>query len=228
MEEVMLKDLPESELPRERFLRRGPSNLSDEEILSILLRCGYKNVNVKVLSSKILKVINGLENLKNMSVYELSSIKGVGLTKAITLLASVELGKRVCLKSETEKEKLNNSKKIYERFKSLFWNQKQELFYVLYLDTNKRLISSELLFKGTLDSSTVHPREIFKCAVKYSAASIILMHNHPSGSLEPSVNDIDFTDTIKTLGKMMGIKIIDHIIFTNESYFSFFENGLMK
>ena len=132
------------------------------------------------------------------------------------------------MKSETEKEKLNNSKKIYERFKSLFWNQKQELFYVLYLDTNKRLISSELLFKGTLDSSTVHPREIFKCAVKYSAASIILMHNHPSGSLEPSINDIDFTDTIKTLGKMMGIKIIDHIIFTNESYFSFFENGLMK
>jgi len=108
VKEVMLKDLPESELPRERFLSKGPGSLSDEEILSILIRCGYKNVNVKVLSSIILKEINGLENLKDMSVHELSNIKGVGITKAITLLAAVELGKRVCMNTECEKEKLNN------------------------------------------------------------------------------------------------------------------------
>lgn len=228
MDEVMLKDMMKHELPRERFLTHGPDNLSDEEILSILLRCGYKNVNVKVLSSKIIKNINGIENLKDLSVQELSNIKGVGLTKAITLLSALELGKRVYFKSNHQKQVLNNSRIIYEEFKNIFWNQKQELFYVLYLDTRKNLITRECLFKGTLDSSTVHPREIFKGAVKYSAASIVLAHNHPSGSLEPSINDIEFTDTIKSLSKMMGIKLIDHIIFTNDNYFSFYENGLMR
>lgn len=228
MDDVLLKNLPESSLPRERFLKYGGSSLSDEELLAIILRCGYKNVNVKMLSTNILKEIKSLENLKDMTIKELSSIKGIGLTKAITILSALELGKRVYLDYSTKETKLNNSKLIYDYFKSQFFGKKQELFYVAYLDHKKSLIGYEMIFKGTLDSSTVHPREIFKGSVKNSASSIVLMHNHPSNDSRPSIADIEFTKNIKELGDMMGISVIDHIIFTNKGYYSFFENDLMR
>lgn len=228
MNEVKLKDLPIRELPRERFIRYGSEVLTNEEILTLLIRCGYKNVNAKTLSLRILKEINGIENLKNISLSTLTNIKGIGISKAISILSALELGKRVYMNNYSEETKLNNVDLIYKTFKELFYNQKQELFYVVYLDTKKNLINYELLFKGTIDSSIVHPREIFKGAVKESAASIVLMHNHPSGDVTPSINDIEFTDNIMRLSKMMGIKLIDHIIFGKNNKFSFFENNMLR
>ena len=227
MSDIMIKSMPSSIRPRERLLSVGASNLSDEELISIILRSGYKSVNVKSLSNSLLTNIDGIKNLKEISVKELSNIKGIGLTKAISIIASIELGKRVYSYNE-DKVKLNKPNIIYEKFKYLFMGKKQEYFYTLYLDNSNNLIESKLLFIGTIDSASVHPREIFKGAVKLSASSIILMHNHPSDNLNPSINDLEFTDNINELSKMMGIKLLDHIIFGENNYFSFKEFGYLR
>lgn len=224
---MKLKELPASTLPRERFISIGVENLNDEELLSIILGSGYKNINVKELSNELLKYIKDLKNLKDYSIYELMKIKGIGLSKAITLIASLELGKRVLYTSNDE-VLLNSTDKIFDFIKSKFLNQKQELFYVIYLDKQYKLITYKMLFKGSVDYSLVHPREIFKYAVSSSATSFVLVHNHPSGSLTPSQEDIEITDNILYLSRMMGIKLLDHLIIGNNDYLSFKKEGIIK
>ena len=156
----------------------------------------------------------------------LTKIKGIKEAKAITLLASIELGKRIFLEKENQKkQKYNNAKVIYENNKYLFIDKKQEYFYCLYLNTKKELIERKLLFMGTLNQSCVHPREIFKEAYKLSASSIICMHNHPSGDITPSTDDIILTKSLIEIGRLQQIPVVDHIIFGNNTYFSFYEEG---
>ena len=154
---------------------------------------------------------------------KLTKIEGIGEVKAIELLASIELGKRIFVNKENDNIKLNNSKKIYEYFKDMFFDEKQENFYAIYLDSKSKLISYKLLFKGTLNTSCVHPREIFKHAHLESAYSIIVIHKHPSGDTSPSKEDEETTISLMKIGKLMGIPVIDHIIIGKDNYFSFYE-----
>lgn len=220
----MIKDIIKSERPRERLLEVGEKSLSNEELLSIILKTGTKNISVKDLSRKILNEIKDISNLKDMTYNKLIKIKGIGTVKAIEILASLELGRRVYYKNVKQKVKLNNTTLVFEQFKNLFINETQENFYALYLNTKTELISYKLLFKGTINTSVVHPREIFKYAFLESASSIIVIHNHPSNNTMPSKEDIELTNKLFEIGNIMAIPVIDHIIIGIDNYYSFYEN----
>ena len=221
----MIKDLPKEERPRERLKKYGANNLSNEELLSIILRTGSKNNSVKDLSSNILYSLKDISNLKELSINNLKKINGIGEVKAITLLASIELGKRVFQDKYIDEIILSNSLLIYNYLKDDLKDKKQEYFIALYLDSKKALIEKKILFKGTLNKSIVHPREVFKYAYINSASTIVVAHNHPSGDPLPSKEDIILTNNLIEIGKIIGINVIDHIIIGNNNYYSFYENG---
>ena len=219
----MIKDMLESERPRERLLNDGVESLSNEELLSIIIKTGTKNISVKELSRNILKELNNINDLKDITINKLINIKGIGKVKAIEIIASIELGKRVYIQNNKEEVTLNNSSKIYEYFKNIFINEKQENFYAIYLNTKSKLISYKLLFKGTINTSCVHPREIFKYAFLESAYSVVEIHNHPSGDPTPSKMDDELTQVLFNIGKVMSLPILDHIIIGNNKYYSYYE-----
>ena len=222
---MKVKELPKDDRPRERLLRVGANNLTNQELLAIILKTGTKKKDVMDLSYYLLKEINGIENLKNISVSYLTRINGIGLVKAITISAIVELAKRLYFKEDKTYIKLLNAKEIYENSKYLFIDKKQEYFYCLYFNNKQELIERKLLFVGTINKSIVHPREVFKGAYLSSASSIVCMHNHPSGDVNPSREDIVFTKSLIKLGELNNIPIIDHIIVGNNNYYSFFEES---
>ncbi len=224
MNKIKIKDIPINERPRERLIKYGVKYLSNEELLAIVLKNGCRDYNVKELSNILLKELNGIKGLKNISINTLNKIKGIGKVKSIELLASLELGKRVYYVEEKNNIKLNNTSKIYNYFKDIFINEEQENFYAIYLNTKSMLITYKLLFKGTINMSCVHPREVFKYAVLESAYSIIIMHNHPSNDTTPSIQDEEVTYALMELGKTMGIPVVDHIIFGKDNYYSFYEH----
>ena len=220
---MKIKDMPEKERPVERLLENGSENLNNEELLSILIKTGTKEKSSRELASIILKETEGDLNKLNLQI--LKEIKGIGKTKA-AVLAGIELGKRINKKIKTLNEKkITDTKIVFEYYKDIFINKKQEYFYCIYLDTNKKVIKEKLLFIGTLDRSLVHPREVFKEAFNVSASCIICIHNHPSGNIMPSKNDYEITKKLVEIGEIMGIKIIDHIIIGQEKYYSFYENN---
>lgn len=223
MNNIKMMEIMESERPRERLVKYGPSSLSNEEILAIVLKTGCKEYSVMDLSKIILKNYNNIEDLRNIKINTLIKIKGVGRVKAISLIAALELGKRVYYEKEKVNVILNNSSKIYDYFKDLVINEKQENFYAIYLDSKSKLISYKLLFKGTINYSCVHPREVFKYAVLESAYSIIIFHNHPSGDVTPSFEDKKTTKVLQEAGNIIGIPVVDHLIFGNNKYYSFYE-----
>ena len=216
-----IKELNDDLKPRERLKRYGVSYLSDSELLAIILRCGTKNNNVINLATQILNDIGGLNNISNISINSLSKIKGIGEVKAITLLAAVELGKR-SLKVNSEKIKIINGYIVYDLLKYDYINVYQEKFIALFLDTKKNLIGKEVIFIGTINESTIHPREIFKSAIKACASSIIIVHNHPTGDSTPSNADIEITNKLMDIGKLLGILVIDHIIIGINNFYSFY------
>lgn len=224
MDNTLIKDIPKSERPRERFKKFGKENVSNEELLSIIINNGTKNQSVKELSNSVLSKVNDIKDLKNISLNVLKKINGIGEVKAIKILAAIELGKRVYSKSDMNNIKMDSPDKIYEYMKDEVKDEKQEHFYALYLDSKKNLIDKKLLFIGTLNKSIVHPREIFKYAYLLSASSIICVHNHPSGDTIPSKEDISLTKALVEIGKMQGIYVIDHIVIGN-NYYSLYENG---
>ncbi len=223
-----LKEIPKIDRPRERLINFGAESLSNEELLSILLKTGTKDVSVKELASTILNKIGEINKLNEINYHILSSIQGVGSAKACTLLAVVELSKRITRKNASLNNVIIKSADIaFDYFQYIFKDQKQEYFYVIYLDNKKRVIENKLLFKGTLNQSIVHPREVFKSACILSASSIICVHNHPSGNVEPSKEDINLTKRLSEIGILMGIKVVDHLIISDDNYFSFLENNLI-
>jgi len=225
MERLLIKDIPIEDRPRERLINNGVENLSNEELLAIILKTGIKNESVKTISSKVLKEVKDIYDLKNITINKLLNIKGIGKVKAIELIAALELGRRVYYNKKVERKKLDNAENVYEYFKYYFIDKKQEYFYCLYLDSKNNLIDKKLLFIGTLNKSIVHPREIFKEAYLLSASNIICVHNHPSGDVNPSKEDIRFTSNLVQIGLIQGIPILDHIIIGNDSYYSFFKNN---
>ncbi len=222
---MKLKEIPKNERPRERLINDGADKLSNEELIAIILKNGTKNKSVKELSLEILREYKNINNLKNISIEKLQSIKGIGMVKAIELVAVIELGKRIFLSNNISNNKrLLSSKEIWEDTKYLFNGKKQEYFYCLYFNNKQELIERKLLFMGTINRSVVHPREVFKEAYLQSASNIICMHNHPSGDVTPSREDINFTRNLVEIGRMQGIPVIDHIIVSDNSYYSFYEN----
>lgn len=223
---MKIKDLPKEDRPRERLLECGVQNLSNEELLSIILKTGSKNHSVKEVALDVLTLAGGIENLVNLSKEQLLEVDGIGLTKAIELISVVEIGKRIFLNSnQIQKVNFRNAYEIYLATKYLFINQKQEYFYCFYLNNKNELIERKLLFMGTINRSLVHPREIFKYAYLSSASSIVCMHNHPSGDVTPSREDIRLTNALVEIGKINSIPIVDHLIVSDQGYYSFYEDG---
>lgn len=221
-----ISEIPINDRPIERLNYVGVENLSNEEILAILLKTGMKNKSSKDLATQILSKISTIQELKNIKLEELTKIEGIGITKASVILAAIELGNRINQKIENLKQiKVTDPEIIFEYYKNKIGEKKQEYFYCIYLDNQKKIISDKLLYIGTLNFSVVHPREVFKTAYQMSAAAIICIHNHPSGNILPSKQDKELTSRLKEIGKLLGIEICDHLIISKDKYYSFFENG---
>ncbi len=225
---VLIKDIPLNERPRERLINKGVEYLSNEDLLAILLKTGTKENSVKVLANNILKQLDDINNLKEINLERLVKIKGIGKAKACELLAAIELGKRLNKKIDNLNQiKIYSSNSIYEYYQDKLKDKLQEYFYCVYLDTKNHIIKDKLLFIGTINESLIHPREIFKEAYLLSASSIICIHNHPSGNVNPSNNDIIMTKQLVEVGKILGIKVLDHIIIGKNNYYSFNDNDLV-
>ena len=218
-----IKDLPISERPRERLKEVGVNNLTDKEIISIILKTGTKDKNVNDLSLELLNKYSLIE-FKGLSLNDLIKIKGIGEVKAIELLTSIELGKRIFLRENNKLKKLDTAKSIWNDSKYLFDGLKQECFYCYYFNNKQELIKRKLIYMGTINSSTTHTREIFKEAYLLSASFIVCLHNHPTGDVTPSKADIEFTRALIKTGEIQKIPVIDHIIVGYNKYYSFYEN----
>ena len=222
---IDFKNIPNNDKPRERLYNYGSEYLSNEELISIILKTGSRKYSVKEVSLKLLESIGSIDKLKDIGLSSLTKIDGIGKVKAIELKAAIELGRRVYINKDDEKIKLNNATSIYNYFKDILGDKKQEYFYSVYLDTKGNCLGKKCLFIGTINNSLVHPREIFKEAYLLSANGIICVHNHPSGDASPSKEDMLITMKIKEIGIIHGINLIDHVIISNNSYYSFFDNG---
>ena len=221
-----IKDIPIQERPIERLLQNGVENVSNEELLAIMLRTGSKKQSAKELAITILSKRNQISEFKDITYEELIKISGIGSSKAAILLSTIEFGKRMNRTIDVIKGKtFNHAHIIYEYYKDLLADKKQEYVYCIYLDNKKKIIKDKLLFIGTINYSTVHPREIYKEAYLCSASSIICIHNHPSGDVLPSKEDYMVTHNLKQVGEQLGIPLIDHIIIGKNKYYSFHENN---
>ncbi len=200
--------------------------MSNEELLSIIFKSGTRDNSVKTLAYNVLNRLDSIKELKDINYETLISIKGIKTAKACDLLASIELGKRINQKYTSINEiKIVDAYSVFEYYKDILSDKKQEYFYCLYLDTKNKIIKDKLLFMGTINQSLVHPREVFKEAYLVSASSIICVHNHPTGVTTPSQNDIVITEQLKKVGNILGIKLLDHIIIGYNEYYSFNENS---
>ena len=214
-------DLPLSERPRERLLKLGGESLSAQEILALILGRGTKGESVMVTSQKLLSRFGNLKGIVNASVEELSEIKGIGLAKAAQIKAALELSKRLEADvGDKPKPLLKSPEDVAAAVRSKLKGKRKEHFLVLCLDTRNRLINCRPVSMGSLDTSIVHPREVFKEAVSSSAAAVIFVHNHPSGDPEPSREDIELTRRLAKAGEIIGIDVLDHIIVCDKSYLS--------
>ena len=217
-----IQDLEEINKPREKLYKKGAQALKDYELLSVLLGSGVKGKDVITLSKEIIKILE--TDFTSITLEMLTSIHGLGKAKASQILASIELSKRYL--SDKQKIRISNSRDVYEELIP-YKDKQQEYFLCIYLDGANHLINTEVISIGTLNQSLVHPREVFSYAIEKRCASIILAHNHPSGTLEPSLSDINITKRLQEAGKILGIDVLDHVIFTNDGFYSFKEEGVL-
>lgn len=227
MSNYKIKEIPIDERPRERLINYGASNITDKELISIILKTGLKNKNVEDIAIELLNTYS-LQDLKDIEINDLTKIKGIGQTKAVELLASIELGKRIFLKEEIKGQKLVTPKQIWTDARYLLNGKKQEHFYCYYFNNKQELIKRKLIYIGTINSSITHTREVFKEAYKLSASSIVCIHNHPSDDTTPSKADITFTNNLIQTGEIQGIPVLDHIIVGDTNYYSFYEHNNIK
>ena len=216
----MIKEMPKDERPRERLLNQGVKALSNEELLAILLRTGDKETSVIELSKKVLYHLHGLQDLKTMTVQELLTIKGIKLAKATTLIAAIELGRRLSREIKVTKYKIQSAFDIYELVKSEISHLEQENFVVIYLNVKGEVIHKETIFIGTINQTLIHPREIFKPAIKLLASAVVFCHNHPTGDASPSKADLDATEKLMEASQIVGIDLIDHVIIGKDEFYS--------
>jgi len=226
---MKIKDFPKQNRPRERFLKLGPEALSDAELFAILLRTGIRGKmiekgkyeqgeNVIEMSNRLISEY-GLDKLLECSLKELQEIKGIGPAKAMQILTIAELQKRIN-QSKKPIKKISCAEDVFNIFHDRLKDEKQENFYVLMLDAKNNIIGEQLISKGILDASIIHPREVFKPAIKNSASKIILVHNHPSGDPNPSGEDLEITEKLIKVGEEIDMKVLDHVIIGEEKFWS--------
>ena len=227
---IMVRDLPVEERPREKLLKHGASALNDTELLAILLRTGTSSVSVLHLAEEVLAQYRdkGLAAIIHMVPQEIASIHGIGLAKAATIIAAVELGRRLSTRAAEKLEKIGSPDDVAHCVMPLLRFEQREHFLVLLLDTRNRVIAMPTISIGGLSASIAEPREIFREAIQRSAASIILVHNHPSGDPEPSAEDIFLTKRMMKAGKLMGIPVLDHVIIGDDKFISLKDEGMVK
>lgn len=211
-----IKNLPKHEQPREKLIEKGPENLRDTELMAILLGTGIEGKDVMKVSTEILSKYPK-KKLLALDYEKLSKIKGIGPAKACLLLAAFELTKRALEVEDNNLPKIESAKEAVAQLQELR-TAKKEHFIALYLNARNQLVHKEIISIGTLDTGLVHPREVFKPALDSLAVSVIVAHNHPSGSLEPSSEDIEITRRLVHAGKILGISVIDHIIMTEDKW----------
>ncbi|KXG11473.1 DNA repair protein RadC [Anoxybacillus rupiensis] len=224
---LMIRDVPKEARPRERLLFNGPESLSNQELLALLLRTGTKSESVLELAQRLLHRFEGLRLLKEATIEEITNIKGIGKAKAVQILAAIELGRRIGRLSYDERYVIRSpedgAKYLMDDLRFL----SQEHFVAIYLNTKNQVIHRKTVFIGSLNASIVHPREVFKEAIKRSAASIICAHNHPSGDPTPSREDVEVTKRLVECGRIMGIELLDHLIIGDQKFISLKEKGYM-
>jgi len=216
---------PEDERPREKLIKKGPEYLSDCELLAIILRTGIGNKKERIsaldLAKKTLTEYGSLKNLLDLSLSEFLKINGIGRAKAAQVMAAIELGRRAVSEKNGNNVSFRCSEEVANYYIPLLKDLKKEQFRVLLLDVKNKIIKEVLISQGSLTSSIVHPREVIKPVIRDSAASVIFIHNHPSGDPEPSNDDIEITDRLCKSFNIVGINVLDHIIVAENGYFSF-------
>jgi DNA repair protein RadC len=223
-----VKDLPLDDRPREKLLMRGAQSLTDAELVAIILRTGKKGASVLEIARDLIKSEGNLAGLASKSVDSLQKVDGIGSDKAATLAAVFEISRRIQSQSKLySNRKITSPKDVADIFIPLLRDEQKEKFIVVCLNSANKIIKHETISIGNLNSSIVHPREIFKVAIDCLSASVILIHNHPSGNLEPSNEDISITKKIIEAGKLMDIPVFDHLIVAGDGYTSFVEKRLI-
>jgi len=223
---LTLKKMPEDIRPRERLLEKGATALNSSELLAILLRTGSKKETAIDMANKILHHCDGLKALANISIEELSSFDGIGLAKSAQIKAAIELGHRIYKEMNVNKPKITNPSDVVDLVMDMQFLNKEH-FRLISLNTKNHVVGIDEIFVGTLNSSIVHPREVFKKALEKNAASVVLVHNHPSGDPEPSRDDIQATGRLVKAGEILGIEVLDHIIIGTNGYSSLKELSVM-
>ncbi|NBL65507.1 DNA repair protein RadC [Flavobacterium sp. NST-5] len=222
-----IKFWAEDDKPREKLMLKGKSALSDAELIAILIGSGSRNESAVDLSKRILLSVENLNALGKLSLKQLTEFKGIGEAKAITIIAAMELGRRRRAEETVELKKISSSKAVFEILQPIIGELPHEEFWILYLNNSNKVIYKTQLSKGGITGTVVDIRLIFKIALEQNAVSIIISHNHPSGLLTPSDADINITKKIMEAGKTMDIAVLDHIIVTENSYYSFNDEGKM-
>lgn len=223
----MLRDLPHEERPRERMMHYGAESLSQAELLAILLRTGTRRESAIHIAQQMLGKIGGLRGLVDLSIEELTEINGIGPAKAIQLKAGIELGRRLANSRFTMPVIIRSPQDAAEILTEQLRYLQKEHFVCLFLNTKNHVIGQETLSMGSLNASIVHPREVFRAAIKCSSASIICAHNHPSGDPTPSPEDISLTSRLLKAGEIVGIEVLDHLIIGDNGFVSLKEKGHM-
>ena len=231
MYRTSIKNWPEAERPREKLIKQGSEHLTNSELLAIILRTGISNngnsKSALDLAKLLLSRYKNLNELLSASIVELAEIKGIGWAKASQIMAALELGRRAISEKNGNNKSFKCSEEVANYYIPLLKDLKKEQFIVLLLDIKNKIIKEVLISVGSLTSSIVHPREVIKPVIKESAASVIFIHNHPSGDPEPSTDDIEITNRLCKSCSILGISVLDHIIVAEGGYFSFKKKELM-
>ena len=222
-----IHDLPKSERPRERLIKLGPEALSAQELLALIIGRGTPGKSVMHIAQELLNKFGNIKNIGEATIEQLCKIQGIGLAKAAQIKACFEIGKREALEPEQKKYDIQNPQAVVKTIRTSIKDKAKEHFKLVILDSRNKIIGITNVSIGTLNASLAHPREIFKDAITHNAASIILVHNHPSGDPEPSEDDLLLTKRLVESGKILGIEVIDHIIIAKNEFLSFKEKNLI-
>lgn len=222
-----MKDMPLGQRPRERLIREGSRALSEAELLAIILRTGHANKSAVELATDVLSFFSGIKNLVQANVEELSGIKGIGPAKAAQLKAALEIGSRLASATDGARPSIKGPEDAAQMVMEEMRHLDREHFCALLLNTKHQVVARETISVGTLNSSLVHPRELFRAAIKRSAAALILVHNHPSGDPTPSREDIEVTRRLLEAGGIVGIEVLDHLIIGDNKYTSLKAKGMI-
>ena len=223
-----VRDLPKPERPRERLQKLGPEALSSQELLALVIGRGIPKKSVMIIAQELLARFRNVKAISQATLEELSQIKGIGLAKAAQIKACFELGKREDLEPpDLVPFDIKNPEAVVKAIRASVQDKAKEHFKLILLNSRNRVIGISTISIGTLTTSLVHPREVFKEAIMHSAASVVLAHNHPSGDPDPSEDDLKITKKLVESGKILGIEVIDHIIIGKIDHYSFREKGLI-